>query len=243
MIHRLVISLLLGLVAVVLVGGLVVLGIALGSPPSRQQDGMVALGLTAERAPARAAVTQTSGSAVDPAWVRRTAAASGIPATAVDAYGRAVLATAKADPGCHLGWTTLAGVGTVESANGTLGGRRLLANGYADRPITGPALDGAGGFATIRDENGWVRAVGPMQFLPSSWQTWGADGDGDGRADIHDIFDAALAAAHYLCADGRDLATARGWTEAIYSYNHSATYVRQVYEAATAAGPARHRMR
>jgi len=234
-IHRVIV----GLVVVVLIGGLVVIGVALGSTPPARQDGMIALGLTAEKPPGQATLPQpntASGSTVDPAWVQRTAASSGLPATAIDAYGRAVLVMAKDDPGCHLGWTTLAGVGTIESANGTLGGRQLLANGYADRPITGPALNGAGGFAAIQGDKGWARALGPMQFLPSTWEKWGADGDGNGQADIHDIYDASLAAARYLCADGHDLATAQGWTAAIYSYNHSATYVRQVYDAATAAG-------
>ncbi len=230
--HRLII----GLVVVALIGGLVALGVALGTAPPGPRNDLVALGLTAEKPPAEAAVPVASGSTVDPAWVRRVAASSGLPATAIDAYGRATLLVAQENPGCHLGWTTLAGVGTIESGNATMGGRRLLPTGYADRPIAGPALNGVGGFAAIQDGKGWVRALGPMQFLPSTWKKWGADGDGDGRADVDDIYDASLAAAHYLCADGHDLATAEGWTAAIYSYNHSAAYVRQVYDAATAAG-------
>ena len=44
------------------------------------------------------------------------------------------------------------------------------------------------------------RAVGPMQFLPASWARYGADGNGDGVRDPHQLDDAALAAAAYLCA-------------------------------------------
>ena len=70
-------------------------------------------------------------------------------------------------------------------------------------PILGPVLDGAGDFAAITDTDGggwdgdttWDRAVGPMQFIPSSWAVWGRDGDGDGRSDPSDIDDAALATA------------------------------------------------
>lgn len=209
----------------------------------RPQPGVRPVGFTGPALVARAdalpssapTTSSTQGVRVDPTWVRRTAAASRLPQVAVDAYGRAALTVAEQDTGCHLGWTTLAGVGTVESANGTIGGRRLRADGTSDRPITGPALNGVGGFAAIESGREWVRALGPMQFLPSSWQRWGVDGDGDGRPDVHDIYDAALAAARYLCADGHDLATAQGWTAAIYSYNHSSTYVRSVYDAAAAA--------
>ena len=224
-----------GAVVAVVVAGLTTLGVLLLSTQPDQGNDLVPLGVTAEKPPAQVAAPVTNGSTVDAAWVRRVAASSGIPGTAIDAYGRATLLVARQDPGCHLGWTTLAGVGTIESANGTIGGRRLLTTGYADRPITGPALDGVGGYAAVQDGRNWARALGPMQFLSSTWQKWGADGDGDGRADVHDIYDASLAAAHYLCADGHDLATAEGWTAAIYSYNHSAEYVSQVHDAATVA--------
>jgi membrane-bound lytic murein transglycosylase B len=73
-----------------------------------------------------------------------------------------------------------------------------------------------------------------MQFLPSTWETWGSDGDGDGVADPQDLDDAAYSTARYLCASGQDLTTAAGWTAAIRSYNHSDDYVRAVYAAASA---------
>jgi len=63
-----------------------------------------------------------------------------------------------------------------------------------------------------------------MQFIPSTWNGWFADGNGDHRADPHNVYDASLAAARYLCAANRDLGTPEGLDAAIFSYNHSASY-------------------
>jgi membrane-bound lytic murein transglycosylase B len=192
----------------------------------------------AARPPSRTVPAKTTSRPVaDPTWVSRTSAETGLPSTAVAAYGDAALRLAAEQPSCRLGWTTLAGIGTVESANGTIGGRTLLSSGYSDTAITGPALNGIG-YAAIKDSGRWARALGPMQFLASTWTRWGADGDNDGTADVDDIFDAALAAGRYLCADGHDLGTADGWAAAIRSYNHSDVYVHEVYENAVAAGNA-----
>ncbi len=168
-------------------------------------------------------------------WVADTAAAAGIPEPAVRAYAAATLQLARTDPACHLGWTTLAGLGWVESQHGTIGGRSVAADGRPDRPILGPVLDGSHRLAAVHAANGaWERAVGPMQFLPSTWDTWSSDGDGDGRSDPQDLDDASLGAARYLCASGQDLATGEGWSAAVRSYNHSDAYVREVYGAASA---------
>ncbi|MER7666375.1 hypothetical protein [Streptomyces sp. NPDC096193] len=67
-----------------------------------------------------------------------------------------------------------------------------------------------------------------MQFIPSTWAHWGADGNRDGRADPGNIFDAALAAGRYLCAGGRDLSGRAGLERAILGYNHSVAYLRTV---------------
>jgi len=177
---------------------------------------------------------------VDPAWVGRTAAATGIPAPAVRAYADAQLGRPT---GCDLGWTTLAGIGWVESHHGTIGGRTLGGDGRSSRPILGPALDGGGGFAAIpatprtttwHGDARWDHAVGPLQFIPSTWATWGTDGDGDGDADPNDIDDAAATAVRYLCADGHDLTTGSGWADAVFSYNHARSYVAAVRAAAVA---------
>ncbi len=177
---------------------------------------------------------------IDPAWVSRTSRAAGIPAPALLAYGAAQVALAREQPGCRLSWNTLAGVGWIESQHGTLDGRSLAADGRSSSPVIGPALDGDG-FAAIRStpasaawhgDPTWEHAVGPLQFISSSWERWGADGDGDGSVDPLDLDDAALAAGRYLCADDHDLATPSGWNAAVYSYNHDQDYVRSVLTAA-----------
>lgn len=176
---------------------------------------------------------------VDPRWVADTAARAGIPAPAVRAYANAQLAEPR---GCDVGWTTLAGIGWVESRHGTIGGRTLGDDGHSSSPILGPALDGRE-FAAIpatpqtsawHGDPRWDHAVGPLQFIPSTWETWGADGDGDGTADPNDLDDAAYAAVRYLCADGHDLTSGAGWADAIFSYNHAQSYVDSVYAAAKA---------
>lgn len=173
-----------------------------------------------------------------PAPGPRARRATGIPGPALRAYARA---GRTAPEGCGLGWTTLAGIGYVESHHGTLGGRSLLADGRSSSTILGPALDGRGDFAAIRStpvsrtwhgDAVWEHAVGPMQFLPETWATWGTDGDGSGGADPRDLDDAAAAAARYLCAGGGDLRTAVDWEKAVLGYNHSDAYVAEVYAAA-----------
>lgn len=176
-------------------------------------------------------------------WVTRTASSTGISARALAAYADATLAVAQTDPGCHLGWTTLAAIGAIESGHGTYGGTSLGDDGRPLQPILGPALDGENGFAAIRatatseqwtGDPTWEHAVGPMQFLTSTWQRWGVDGDGDGTADPQDLDDAALAAGHYLCAAGGDLAVGDGWWAAVRAYNHDDAYVDAVLARADA---------
>ncbi|MEU1298470.1 lytic transglycosylase domain-containing protein [Streptomyces shenzhenensis] len=164
---------------------------------------------------------------------RRVTAEAGLPSTVFDAYQKAADSVGRTDPACGLRWELLAAIGKVES--GHAGGGAVAANGDTLTRITGPALDG-NGFALILDsENGvwdgdtvYDRAVGPMQFLPTTWKTWGADGNGDGVADPNNVYDAALAAGHYLCAGDRDLRTAAGLERAILSYNYSRDYLNLV---------------
>ncbi|WP_329370543.1 lytic transglycosylase domain-containing protein [Streptomyces sp. NBC_00669] len=156
-----------------------------------------------------------------------------LPTTVLAAYEHAQESVAQSDPGCHLPWQLLAAIGQVES--GQARGGAVDANGTTYKPILGPVLNGKG-FADITDtDNGRYdgdpvhdRAVGPMQFIPSTWRTWGADGNGDGVSDPNNIFDAALAAAHYLCADGRNLAVPGDMDRAILGYNHSQDYLNLV---------------
>ncbi len=156
-----------------------------------------------------------------------------LPETVFAAYRKAETALALRSPGCHLPWQLLAAIGEVES--GQAGRGAVDAGGTTFRPILGPALNGAG-FAAIGDTDGgrydgdtqWDRAVGPMQFIPSTWASWGVDANGDGKADPNNIFDAAEAAGRYLCAGGRDLSDPAQLDRAVLGYNHSAEYLRTV---------------
>lgn len=96
-----------------------------------------------------------------------------------------------------LSWTVLAAIGQIESGDGQ---------------NMGPSSAGA---------------LGPMQFLPSTWATYGIDGFGPpGPPDIMNPLDAVPAAARLLCADGAG--TPAGLRQAIFDYNHATWYVNEV---------------
>ncbi|MFZ5869558.1 MAG: lytic transglycosylase domain-containing protein, partial [Actinomycetota bacterium] len=163
------------------------------------------------------------------------APAAGIPVRVLAAYRFAADRMAQTQPRCGLPWWLLAGIGRIESAHAS--GGRVDDDGRTRGPILGPRLDGSlAGTRVITDSDGgaldldaaYDRAVGPMQFLPGTWRAFGRDGDGDGAADPHDVDDAALAAAVYLCARGDDLTTEAGMAAAVLRYNASAAYVRSV---------------
>ncbi|MBP2707052.1 lytic transglycosylase domain-containing protein [Microbispora sp. RL4-1S] len=102
-----------------------------------------------------------------------------------------------------LSWTVLAAIGQVESGHGR---------------NNGPSSAGA---------------LGPMQFMPSTWKAYGVDGDGDGDKDIWSPYDAVPAASRYLCANG----AGRGGDKlrkAVWFYNHSWDYVNNVLSLADA---------
>jgi membrane-bound lytic murein transglycosylase B len=203
---------------------------------------------TASAAP-HANVKPTSASTVSfaaPASV----GALGIPMLVLQAYYRAADRIDIEQPSCHLAWWLLAGIGHTESGHAE--GGRLYADGTTRGRILGPVLNGGiAGDAVVRDTDHGVldgdpvydRAVGPMQFIPGTWQTWGADGNNDGRKDPNNIFDATLAAGRYLCTDARDLAHAAGLASSVLSYNNSAPYLANVlawgraYQAAVSLVP------
>ncbi|MFJ9957958.1 lytic transglycosylase domain-containing protein [Streptomyces avermitilis] len=160
-------------------------------------------------------------------------AGAALPASVFAAYRHAEAELTRTAPGCRLRWQLLAAIGQVES--GQARGGRVTADGTTLAPILGPRLDG-GAFAVVRDTDGgaydgdpaYDRAVGPMQFIPSTWARWGTDGNGDGRADPDNVFDAALAAGRYLCAGGRDLSDPAELDRAVLGYNHSEAYLHTV---------------
>jgi membrane-bound lytic murein transglycosylase B len=100
-----------------------------------------------------------------------------------------------------LPWPVLAAIGQVESGHGT---------------NTGPSSSGA---------------MGPMQFLPSTFAAYAVDGDGDGDTDIWDPADSIYTAARYLCANGAG-GGPRALYAAIYRYNHADWYVLMVMRVA-----------
>jgi hypothetical protein len=158
----------------------------------------------------------------------------GIPGIALLAYENAASHLAEAKPTCGLDWSLLAAIGRIES--GHAHGGRVDASGRTLEPILGPALDGGPGVAAITDTDGgaldgdtrWDRAVGPMQFIPSTWSSYAADGNGDGVRDPHNIFDAAVATGRLLCAGDGDLRDPEQRVRAVYRYNHSDSYVATV---------------
>jgi hypothetical protein len=98
-----------------------------------------------------------------------------------------------------LSWTVLAAIGQIESGDG--------AN-------VGPSSAGA---------------LGPMQFLPSTWAEWGIAGFGQtGPPDVQNPLDAVPSAARMLCADGASTGSAAGLRRAIFDYNHATWYVNEV---------------
>ncbi|HET7735630.1 MAG TPA: lytic murein transglycosylase [Nocardioidaceae bacterium] len=176
------------------------------------------------------------------AQVVSSATTNGIPAAALAAYQRAAQVIGTADAACNLDWTLLAAIGRVESDHGRYGGNVLSADGVATPGIYGIPLDGTNGTQKISDTDAGGfdqdtvhdRAVGPMQFIPSTWSVVGVDGDGDGKRNPQDIDDAALAAAVYLCSGSEDLSTDEGVSSAVYRYNHSDAYVELVKQIAAA---------
>jgi membrane-bound lytic murein transglycosylase B len=167
--------------------------------------------------------------------------ASAIPRRVLAAYVNATNLADRTDPTCKLQWQTLAGIGFIESGHARSGGSENPKwDGEANPPILGPVLDGSAGFGSVPDtDHGlldgnptWDRAVGPMQFIPSTWETYAADGNHDGIRDPENIDDATLAAADYLCATGADLNRPQNRIRAIYAYNHSYTYVADVLTVA-----------
>ncbi len=148
-----------------------------------------------------------------------------------------------------LRWQLLAGVGSVESGHATTQGASTdPASGEVRPPIFGIPLDGSTGVMRLPVGSWlgwfglpgpWQQAVGPMQFLPGTFEAWGVDGDDDGVADPHDIDDAVTSAANYLC--GGDQGEITDERSALLRYNNDEDYVARVLVYADEVGSARGR--
>ena len=174
----------------------------------------------------------------DAAYARTAAGATGgdIPAVAIAAYMRAATVINAADKNCHLDWELLAAIGRVESNHGRFAGSALDSDGVATPPILGLRLDGSHGTTRIADtdageydgDSRFDRAVGPMQFIPSTWKLYAGDGNGDGVADPQNLYDSTLTTAKYLCDGGNNMHDLAQATKAIHRYNNSMAYVANV---------------
>jgi membrane-bound lytic murein transglycosylase B len=190
--------------------------------------------------PVAAVAPPVTNGRVDTAWVRATSRATQIPVRVLRAYVTAAHRVNAADQRCELAWNTIAAIGRIESIHGAVNGSRVGRDGVARPRIRGIPLDGDG-VQAISDTDGgdldgdrtWDRAVGPMQFIPTTWSRWGSDGDGDGRRNPQDVDDAAYSTGRYLCGTGKLLGSRDGWLRAVVTYNQSTAYVRKTSRTAT----------
>ncbi|WP_018180605.1 lytic transglycosylase domain-containing protein [Jongsikchunia kroppenstedtii] len=158
----------------------------------------------------------------------------GIPGIVLQAYKMAAGRLAAEQPQCGLPWFLLAGIGKIESNHA--GNGNVDASGTALTPISGPVLDGhlAGNEVVKNADGSFARAEGPMQFMPGTWAAWGADGNGDGKKDPQNVFDATYAAGRYLCAGVTGIMNGTNPVSAVLRYNNSMAYVGTVLAWSTA---------
>ncbi len=178
---------------------------------------------------------------LDHATAATTVGTTDIPRLFFDAYRKAAATLAKRAPHCRVGWTAIAAIGRIEANHGRYRGAQFALNGDVYPRILGIPLDGTRS-ALIRDTDQGLldsdlefdRAVGPMQFIPSTWARINEDGNNDRVSDPNNAYDAALGTAAYLCravpSGGLDLD--ENLRPAFFSYNHSDAYVEKVLEQA-----------
>jgi membrane-bound lytic murein transglycosylase B len=161
-----------------------------------------------------------------------------IPAVAYDAYLNAAGRAPTITDSCRVEWEVLAGIGQVESRHGRMtGDHRLASDGVVVPSIRGRALDGTRGTQTIVDTDDgaldgdaeWDRAMGPLQFIPTTWRELGRDGNEDGTADPDNLYDASLTAVAHLCLREPGDYDDRGQLRrALIAYNPSGRYADDV---------------
>ncbi len=163
-----------------------------------------------------------------------------IPAVAYDAYRTAAAGAPSVTASCSVDWTILGGIAQVESHHGLIDGEHAVSpDGDVVPPIRGRPLDGSRGTQTIVDTDGgeldgddeWDRAMGPLQFIPTTWRELGRDGNDDGIADPDNLYDASLTAVAHLCLrEPGDYADRGQLRRALIAYNASGRYADDVLD-------------
>lgn len=161
-----------------------------------------------------------------------------IPAVAYDAYQSASSRSPSVTASCDVEWVVLAGIAQVESRHGRLNDEHTVTeDGDVAPPIRGRQLDGTRGTQTIVDTDGgeldgddeWDRAMGPLQFIPTTWGELGRDGNDDGTADPDNLYDASLTAVAHLCLrEPGDYSDRGQLRRALIAYNASGRYADDV---------------
>jgi membrane-bound lytic murein transglycosylase B len=198
------------------------------APPDMNGPTVIAI----RRPPTSFHIAATTQTAPPPSVVVTSPGALRIPTMALSAYRNAETMMARAYPACGISWNLLAGIGRIESMHANGGATDTRGNPL--NPIYGPTLDGSlpGNEIIVAGSQAgrvsYARAMGPMQFLPGTWSRYASDGDGDGKADPQNLFDAALAAARYLCSGNLNLRDPSQVMTAILRYNNSVAYARNV---------------
>ncbi|QFU87086.1 C40 family peptidase [Amycolatopsis sp. YIM 10] len=154
-----------------------------------------------------------------------------IPQRSMLAYAKATITMGQEQPGCHVSWVTLAGIGKNASDHGRVGGV-IGEDGRPAQPIgTVELLDFNGTVVSERDANG------PMQLTPAIWDKWARSASGAGAPDPQNLDDAALTAARALCGDGgRDLSDGPTWWNAVSSLQDAPLFLHRVLATANVYG-------
>ncbi len=242
-------------IILVLLAGVIVVGrfvLQPGTPPEQAAPTRTTAAVPASGLPSPAASPSLLNLPTPPPraadgladWANQITTVTDIPLVAVEAYGYAQLLLTQTSPACHLGWTTLAAIGSLESDHGRADGAVLEPTGRSDPPIMGPSLDGKSGRALVKDTDAGAydgdvtfdRELGPLHLLPSMWATYQIDADGDGILDPFDIDDASAALGRLLCGGGQDLNTLATWSAAVARYRPGKAYESAVFHAADSYG-------